>query len=191
MNNSRFIQWRQSNPSAYDELLARRREKYANSEEAREKQLRHNANWRKKQKQKKATKERKARPRQRKPKIIEIDDVPVAFWSVGRVADFLGLHKRTLAVLEQTGTIPINRFKDKNGHRWWPVDFVYWLKPYFDARYGKEGISAREFHRRVWTGWSEEQARGVIPVIREGLGTEDENVSSPEEHRGQEVGPSQ
>jgi len=171
MHTSRFIQWREANPEGYEALLRRRRESYRTDEERRRRQLKHNANYRKKMRRKKAAEARKGKPRQRKPKYFTINGEQVKCWSVGRTAAYLGINKRTITALENEGRIPLNRFVDQNNHRWWPVEFVRWLKPFFDAR--KEGVSAREFHRRVWIDWSEEQSRGVVPVVKDGVGTKE------------------
>jgi len=168
MSNSRFIQWKESNPSGYDDLLRRRRTKYADSEEARKRQLGHNANWREKQRQKKSKQRKSHIP---KPRQIEIGGATVECWSVGHVASYLGVSKQTISNLEDNGSIPTNHFLDSNRRRWWPASFVHWLSPFFNARF-EVGISAQEFHRRVWTGWTEEQMRGVVPVVG-ALATED------------------
>lgn len=162
MNESRFVQWKNSNPAAYNELLQRRRKKYASDPAAREKQLAYNAAWREKQK-------RKAR-RSRAPRsrMIEIDGNQVECWSVSSTANFLGVSKQTITNLEFLGTIPTNHYVcPTSRHRFWPALYVKWLKPFFDTRFPENGpgIPAREFHRRVWTAWGEEQVRGVIPVI--------------------------
>jgi hypothetical protein len=161
MNESRFIQWKQSNPEGYDELLRRRRKNYADNEEARRRQLAHNAAWREKQ---------KIKPHRRRtpnPKMIEVDGLSVECWSIGLAAEHLGVSKQTITNLESVGTIPLNHHICESGRRWWPASFIEWLKPFFEARFTTDfpAISAQEFHRRVWTAWAEEQVRGVIPVI--------------------------
>jgi len=79
------------------------------------------------------------------------------------MADFLGVTKKTITNLENSGTIPTNHLISTNNHRWWPAEFVEWLQPFFAAR--KAGITAQEFHRRVWVSWSEELSRGIIPIV--------------------------
>lgn len=181
MNESKFVRWRKANPTAYDELLRRRRQSYQNDEEARRKQLAANAAWRKKQK-----KQKKRQTRARglpKPKLLYVGGQPVEFWSVGRSASFLGVSKQTITNLENLGTIPVNHYVcESSRHRWWPADFVRWLKPFFQTRFPAEGagISAQEFHRRVWTAWGEEQVRGVIPVVTTSKVTEEPNEDSAE-----------
>ena len=162
MNESRFVQWRKANPVAYDELLRRRREKYADNPDAREKQLKQNAAWRAKQKKRKTRKKRTPRPRQ-----FRIGERVIECWSIGRTAEFLGVSKQTITNLESLGTIPTNHHVCASRRRWWPATYVQWLKPFFEARFTTDGtgISAQEFHRRVWTAWGEEQVRGEIPVI--------------------------
>lgn len=159
---SKFVQWRISNPTAYDELLRRRREKYAEDATTRKKQLEHNAAWREKQKRKRTRKKRLP-----SPKFFTIGGRPIECWSIGRAADYLGVSKQTITNLEEMGTIPTNHYVCESRRRWWPVLFVRWLKPFFKSRFPAEGtgISAQEFHRRVWTAWGEEQVRGVVPVI--------------------------
>ena len=183
MNVSRFVQWRNNNPQGYEALLHRRRESYQTDEDRRLKQLQHNANYRKKVKSRAG--EQKRSPRQRKPKIMLLNNRSVEFWSVGRMAAHLGISKRTITALEDEGRIPINRYVDQNNHRWWPAEFVRWLKPFFDAR--KDGVSAREFHRRVWIGWSEEQARGVVPMVGTGIDAEETDGDSTEGHEQADV----
>jgi hypothetical protein len=161
MNDSRFIQWKTSNPDGYDELLKRRRQKYAEDEAARQRQLAHNAAWREKQKQ------RKSRKRVPSPRFFMLEGRDVECWTVSRAAEFLGVSKQTITNLESDGTIPLNHHICESGRRWWPAAFVRWLKPYFEARFVPDapGISAQEFHRRVWTGWAEAHVGGAIPVI--------------------------
>ena len=162
MNESKFVQWCNSNPVGYAELLRRRRKKYANDDDAREKQLAHNAAWREKQKKRKTSKKRTPQP-----KTFTINDQPVECWSIGRTAEFLGVSKQTVPNLEDTSTIPTNHYVCPSRRRWWPAEFIRWIKPFFESRFPSEGqgISAQEFHRRVWTGWGEEQVRGVVPVV--------------------------
>lgn len=155
---NRYIQWKTNNPGAYKELLRRRKKRYRENEEFRTRQLQHTADWREKKRQ-----DKHPRKRTPKPKDFQINGTQVECWSAGRTADFLGVDKKTVTNLEKNGTIPTNHVVALNRRRWWPVEFVRWLKPFFDAR--KSGTSAQELHRRVWIGWSEEQVRGVIPVI--------------------------
>jgi len=157
-NQSRFLQWKTNNPDSYEELLQRRKKRYRESEEFRQRQLKHTADWREKQRRDKQPKKRTPKPRN-----FQIDGSQVECWSAGRTADFLGVDKKTVTNLEKNGTIPTNHVVAPNRRRWWPAEFVQWLKPFFDVRKG--GISAQELHRRVWIGWSEEQVRGVIPVV--------------------------
>lgn len=161
MSESRFIQWRQSNPSGYDELLRRRRKKYASDEAARRRQLEHSAAWREKQRI------RKSQKRVPRPKILLFDGREEECWSIGRTAEFLGVSKQTIANMETFGTIPTNHYVGRGGRRWWPASFVVWLKPFFLARFPSNlpGISAQELHRRVWTGWAEERVRRAIPIV--------------------------
>jgi hypothetical protein len=157
-NQNRYIQWKTNNPDSYKELLRRRRERYKRNEEYRKRQLQHTAAWRKRKGKEGVTKKRTP-----KPKIFQVGEQEVECWSAGRTADFLNVDKKTISNLEKSGAIPTNHLVSANRRRWWPAEFVQWLKPYFVAR--KAGISAQEFHRRVWIGWSEEQVRGAIPVV--------------------------
>jgi len=157
---NRYVQWKINNPSSYEEVLRRRRKRYQENEDYRSRQLQHTAEWR--EKQKKASKKASVK-RPLKPKMFEVCGHQVECWSAGRVAAFLGVDKKTVVNLEDNGSIPINHIIAANRRRWWPARFVQWLKPFFDQR--KSGISAQEFHRRVWIGWSEEQVRGVMPVV--------------------------
>ena len=157
--NNRYVQWKTNNPDSYEEVLRRRRERYAESEAYRTRQLQHTAEWRGKQK----TKEKPPSKRTPKPKMFRVNDIQVECWSAGRTADFLNVVKKTITNLEKAGTIPTNHLVAANGRRWWPAEFVIWLSRFFEER--KSGIPAEEFHRRVWIGWSEEQVRGIIPVV--------------------------
>jgi hypothetical protein len=157
---SRFIRWRMTDPDAYQRHLEDRKKRYAEDEEFRESQLRYNAAWREKKKKKNSKKPAVKRPR--KPRTLDVNGKKVEFWSVGRMANTLGVCNRTITNLEKVGSIPINHLLDKR-RRWWPADFVLWLKPFFEAR--QNGISAQEFHRRVWTGWTEAQIAGVVTAL--------------------------
>jgi hypothetical protein len=157
---NRYVQWKKNNPDSYKEVLRRRRERYREDEEFKQSQLQHTADWRKKQKRKKRKKAGKRLP---KPKLFMIEDRKIECWSAGRTAQFLGVAKNTLTNLEKAGTIPTNHLVDPtNRRRWWPAEFVRWIQPYFEE---KSEISPEEFLRRVWIGWSEEQIRGIIPVV--------------------------
>ena len=182
MTDSKFVQWRTSNPVGYDELLRRRRKNYADDEEARRTQLAHNAAWRKKQKGRKT-----ATKRTPHPKTFEINGQNVECWSIGRAADYLGVSKQTITNLETSDTIPTNHHICKSNRRWWPATFVEWVKPFFESRFPAEGsgISAQEFHRRVWIGWSEEQVRGVVPTVSTLKVTEDKDDQDSIEGAGQ------
>jgi len=161
--NNRYIQWKTNNPASYEEVLRRRRERYAESNAYRSRQLSHTADWRSKQKTAKKKKKKPPRKRTPKPKMFRVDDIQVECWSAGRTAEFLDVDKKTITNLEHAGTIPTNHLVTANGRRWWPAEFVAWLRQFFEER--KLGIPAQEFHRRVWIGWSEEQVRGIIPVV--------------------------
>lgn len=179
MTDSKFVHWRRANPTAYDELLRRRREKYQSDLDAREKQLAANAAWRSKQKRLEQKQQRKRKlPR---AKVLYLNGAPVEFWSIGRAASYLNVSKQTITNLEQLGTIPINHYVcPSSRHRWWPARFVQWLRPFFDVRFPEagQGISAQEFHRRVWTSWGEEQVKGVIQVVATSAVNEDPNEQS-------------
>jgi hypothetical protein len=162
MNENRYIQWKTNNPDSYEEVLRRRRERYAENEAYRNRQLQHTAEWREKQRKDKSKKKKSVGKRTPKPKIFEIAGHQIECWSAGRTAEFLGVDKKTITNLEERGTIPINHFVAPNRRRWWPASFVRWIQPYFEQ---KPEIPVEEFHRRVWIGWSEERVRGVIPVI--------------------------
>jgi len=159
---NRYIQWKTNNPDSYQEVLRRRRERYAKEATFRERQLQLTAEWREKEKRKKNSSKKRG-SRLPKPKLFEIDGALVECWSAGRTAQFLGVDKKTITNLEERGTIPTNHIVAPNRHRWWPAAFVCWLKPFFDQK--SDGIPTEEFHRRVWTGWSEEQVCGMIPVV--------------------------
>lgn len=161
MSNSRYVQWKTNNPDSYEEVLRRRRERYNKNADYRKRQLQHTAEWRDKQKTKLLKKS--ANKRLPKPKVFVINDAQVECWSAGRTADYLGVDKKTITNMERSGTIPTNHTVESNRRRWWPAEFVIWLGPFFEER--KSRISAQEFHRRVWIGWSEEQIRGIIPVV--------------------------
>ena len=147
MTISRFVQWWQSNPKKAEEIKRRRREKYKEN------------GGRPKPQDKKT-------PRLPKPRVYHHEGVPVVIWPVGRVAQYLGIHKRTLAKLEARGAIPTNRVIDDNRWRWWPEAYVKWLKPFMDERKTRE-ITPQEFSRRVWNGWRQALASNVFPVLSE------------------------
>lgn len=162
--NHRYIQWKTNNPDSYEEVLRRRRERYQQDEEYRKSQLQHAAEWReKKRRERKKAKKRKRTP---KPRLFLFEDRQIECWSAGRTAEFLGVDKKTITNLEKSGTIPLNHGVAANKHRWWPANYVRWLKTFFEE---KAEIPAQEFSRRVWIGWSEEQVRGVIPMVSGGL----------------------
>lgn len=99
-----------------------------------------------------------------KPRLMDINGEMIELWSIGRVADYLGLAKRTLANYEARNMIPVNRRTDSNGRRWWPAPYVKWIKPMVDSRLSGE-ISAQEFSERVWEGW--QTAKFHLPIVSE------------------------
>lgn len=147
---SRFVEWWKNNPEKAEEIRRRRRERYRQ--------------YRDRELERKRVSRVADRQRLPKPKTVTVDDLQVELWSVGRTSKFLGIHKRTLAGLEARRAIPINRITDSRGRRWWPADFVKWLKPYFDLKNSKK-ITAREFRSRVSNDWK--LAIVQFPVIGE------------------------
>lgn len=178
MTVNRYVQWKTNNPDSYEELMRRRKKRYRENEEVRQRQLQHAANWREKQRKKKKLPQK----RTPKPKVFGVGGTTIECWSAGRTAEFLGVDKKTITNLEKNGSIPVNHLVAHNRRRWWPAAFVRWLLPYFEAR--KEGTSAQEFDRRVWIGWSEEQVRGVMPLVGKNLapGMADGAEDQTEEH---------
>lgn len=157
MTSSRFSKWWKDNPEKAEAIRERRRKKYANDE-----------TYRRRERERKRTS--RAKPKfaktYPKPKLYPVGDKIYELWSVGRVAETLGIHKRTLSGLEARGAIPINRYVDVNGRRWWPRVYVEWLQPYFDMKNNRK-ISSQEFSSRVWNDWSIMCSKGTLPVIGE------------------------
>ena len=155
---SRFVRWWRQNPDKAGEIKRRRRVAYAEDPLIREHA-----------KVAKAAYRRRKRARggiPRRPKLFPFRGQMIEIWSVGVTADFLGVHKRTLCLLEQKKRIPINHLVDEAGHRWWPAEFIRWLRPLFDLRHTKS-ISAQEFSRRVSEEWKSEIQLGQIPVLED------------------------
>lgn len=168
MTASRFVRWWQANRETVNE---RRRAKYKNDKEFREKE----------RARKRFNPQQGRKRRFPKPKIYYHKGEPIILWSVGRVAEYLGISKRTIANLESKGSIPTNRVVDDLRRRWWPEAYVKWLKPFVDHRKSKE-ITAREFSRRVWNGWRQALATGTFPVLSEV--NEHDKASNSQERRG-------
>lgn len=156
MTPSRFVKWWQDNPKKAEQIRKKRRERYAKDAEFRKKERE-----RKRAARSKKQGFAKTYPR---PKLYPLGDKVYELWSVGRVAETLGIHKRTLAGLESRGAIPTNRYVDVNGRRWWPKEFVAWLKPFFELKNNRK-ISSQEFSSRVWNEWNKALAEGKLPQI--------------------------
>jgi len=158
MSNSRFLRWKNSNPESYARALERRKKRYADDEVFAE---------RRREAVRKSVRNKKKRgPKPLKPRLFPhpCTGEMIEHWSVGVCADFWGVSKRQIANLEAKGSIPINRHVTSSGRRWWPAAYAKWLKPFFDLRTSRE-ISAKEFSRRVWDGWPEAVAFGIVPNL--------------------------
>ena len=159
MNESRFVRWWQDNPEKAEAIKKRRRDKYAADKEFQESE-------RRRKREAYAKQNNPTGSRLPKPKVYFYKNMVIELWSVGTIAKFLGIHKRTISGLESRGAIPTNRLVDDNGRRWWPADYAQWLKPYFALRQ-TGSLSAQEFSERVWNDWKTELERGLIPVLCE------------------------
>ncbi len=172
MIGSKFSEWWKNNPDKSEKIKDRRRKRYAEDPIHAE---------RERERKRKAYAEKKRQeaspgPRLPKPKLIWHEERMVEVWSVGRVAAHLEVHKRTISSLEARRAIPTNRTVDSIGRRWWPAEFVEWLKGFFDLR--KTGkLSPQEFSTRVWNEWKNERNKSSMPVMGkvENDHTEDED----------------
>ena len=171
---SRFKRWWDNNPDKAEEIRRRRRERYAE-----------NAESERRRKRKERARKSSVVKRYPRPRLFTHNGELVEAWSVGRVADYWGIHKRTNSSLESREAIPINKFIDENKRRWWPVDFVEWLKPYFDLRSSKK-ITPREFTKRVWNDWTSADVTKL--ALTNGVKDEQRRDNSPVKDQSKENG---
>lgn len=155
---SRFVRWWRENPEKAEAIKERRRQKLEQNPALRDAERKRHRRRRKRSKRAK---------RVLRPRVIYHDGQPVEVWAAGMVSDYLDCPKRTITWMENHDRIPINRWQDSLKRRWWPADFVRWLKSFFVARQRRE-ISAREFAQRVFEGWSTERQKGIIPDLMQG-----------------------
>ncbi|RLC75197.1 MAG: hypothetical protein DRJ03_30625, partial [Chloroflexi bacterium] len=146
MTVSRWVRWWKDNPDRAEAIKKKRRDKYNSDEAFRARVL--------DRKRIARAKKKKGQKRFPKPRVFHHKGEDIVTWSVGRVAAFLGVHKRTISNLEAKGTIPINRVVDNNGRRWWPKGYIEWLSPFFDLKNSGD-LTSRMFSRRVWKEWNE------------------------------------
>ncbi len=174
MSTSRFMRWRSSNPESYARALARRKKRYADDADFRER--------RQEMTRQSVLKKKKRGPKPLKPRLFPHPHTGemIEHWSVGVCADYWGISKRQISNLEAKGSIPINRHVTSTGRRWWPAAYAEWLKPFFDLRTSRE-ISAKVFSQRVMEEWPEAVASGLVPDLNaEGA---DEQGSNRDSHR--------
>lgn len=122
---TRFMSYWQD-PNARRRVLDARRKRYHEDPEFRASEIERVKRGRKS----------KAKPRGRKrgspnkPKEVEIAGRRVVLVGLGEAAQRIGVSKSVLRTYDDQGIIPRNREIDGLGRRWYPEDFVEWLKPF-------------------------------------------------------------
>lgn len=114
------IRWREDRKTA-EQVLKRRRERYANDPEYAE-SIKESV---RRQREIKGPSERKRSFN--RDKVIIVNGVSVTLLSSGKAASLIGVSPRTIAHWEKKGYIPVNRAKDRLGRRWYPAEFVVFL----------------------------------------------------------------
>lgn len=151
-------------PEKRDKERKRKRDRYANDPELRAKKIAAaKARYEKRKKRIKTL--RKARGRNKPRPYMMPDGRMTILLSLGAAADECGVAKKTLISYEEREIIPINRLIDDNHRRWYPREFVAFLKPLL------EGQSSRrdplwKLKSRVEHAWDEAQD-GKIPILKE------------------------
>jgi hypothetical protein len=155
---SKFIQWWQGNPERADAIRERRRDRYQNDPDFRQREI---------DRVKAYAAQHKCDPKARgrthnKPKHVWINNQSVEMWSTGHTLKELGIGRSTLLTWERNNEIPRHRWIDDVGRNWWPAEFVMWLRPFVRDRH--EGrINRQEFVSRVSQSWA--VSRSQLPQV--------------------------
>lgn len=152
--------WREDRDLA-ERTLSKRRQRYANDPEYRERikdSVRKNREAKKGESQKRSF---------NRDKIVIINGEAVQLFSSGKTASIVGVGSRTIENWEKKGLIPINRAKDPVGRRWYPADFVAFLAEHVADR---QEHRCDEWSRRVKDAWQMRQlGNHPIPMVGEHL----------------------
>lgn len=156
--------WRENRALA-EKALSKRRERYANDPEYREK-IKDAV-----RKRREASKPSGQKRSFNRDKVVVINGVGVLLMSSGKAADAIGVSPRTLGLWEKKGVIPVNRAKDSLGRKWYPASFVGFLAEH--AAHRKEH-RCDEWSRRVKEAWQMHQlSNHPIPIVGEHLEDDD------------------
>lgn len=151
-------------PEKRDKERKRKRDRYANDEDHREK-VKAKAKARYGAKRKNQIKRlRKARGRNKPKAWMCPKGKHILLMGLGATADACNLSKKTFLSYEEREVIPINRVIDEQGRRWYPREFVEFLKPLLE----KQSIRREplwKLTRRVEQAWNKEKLS--IPLIKE------------------------
>lgn len=152
--------WREDRKTA-EQVLKRRRERYANDPEYAQ-SIKESV---RKQREKKGPSDRKRSFN--RDKIIVINGVSVTLFSSGKAAKLIGVSPRTIAVWEKKGYIPVNRAKDRLGRRWYPEEFVAFLVQHASNR---PNSRLDQWSIRVKEAWQQVQfSDRPIPMVGDHL----------------------
>lgn len=110
---------------------------------------------------------RQRRPRRRhrgpnKPIVRWLSGEDVTLLGAGMTADEVGISKRALARYHEHGVIPDNFWEDEIGRRWYPKEYVEFLRPLLaEQRIRREPLW--RLQARVEREW--QRARNNIPLV--------------------------
>jgi hypothetical protein len=167
---SQFIAYGGS-PEKRDKERKRKRDKYANDPEHREKKKAEARARYAAKRRDRIQKLRRARGRNKPKPYILPNGKTTLLIGLGATADACGISKKTLVAYEERGVIPINRLIDVNSRRWYPKEFVAFLKPLLENQSSQREPLWR-LKRRVERAWQE--AEGTIPILKEKNDARDE-----------------
>lgn len=148
-------------PERRDKSRKRKKKRYAEDDDYRQRQI--DAAKARYQRTKPKPRGRKPRgPNKPKPHFLA-DGRLISLLSAGAAAEAVGISKRTLISYEDKEVIPLNRLMDAQGRRWYPDEFIEFLKPLL-AHQSDLREPLWRLKKRVQLAW---QATTSIPVLTE------------------------
>ena len=154
-------------PEKRDKERKRKRDRYAADAEFREKKKADaKAQYEKRKKRMKRLRKAVKRRGRNKPRPYALPDGRMTMLlSLGDAADECGVSKKTLITYDTQEIIPTNRLIDTRHRRWYPREFIAFLKPLLEGQSSRRDPLWR-LKQRVEQAWDEAQD-GEIPILKE------------------------
>lgn len=148
-------------PEERDKARKRKKKRYEENDDYRQRQI-DNAKARYQRTKPKPVGRKPRGPNKPKPHFLP-DGRLISLLSAGAAAKAIGISKRTLISYEEKEVIPTNRLMDDRGRRWYPDEFIEFLKPILEHQSDLREPLWR-LKQRVQLAW---QDAHNIPVLTE------------------------